>query len=79
MVRDYNYYDRQNEFGAGYNERALFLAYLIHETFKVEERDEVFVEFVIDTTDSNFQGLDLLIYFNFYTTWQKESNGIFLL
>ena len=43
VVRDYNYYDRQNEFGAGYNERALFLAYLIHETFKVEERDEVFV------------------------------------
>ena len=69
MARDYHYYDRQNEFGAGYNERALYLAYLIHETFKYEERDEIHVEFAIDTGDTNFQGLELLIYFNFYTTW----------
>ena len=58
-------------YGQGYNERALELAYMIHGSFTVANLLDIgHLTFWIDTNDIKFDGLKLVINFDFYTSWE---------
>ena len=71
------YLDREQQYGQGYTERAIELAYKIIMSLEIlDPFDQSQLSFSLNgVTDSKYNGLEFKVYFDLKTSWEVATAG----